>query len=385
MQNISVCLIGKNEANVLEKCLQALVPYPWEIVFTDTGSTDETKAIATRYTKNVYDFEWIGDFSAARNFCAEKASNDWILVIDCDEILDAFDYEAFSNMLDNHAPHTGTIVQRNVCSDPNSDYEHYYPADVFRIYNKKYYSFIYRIHEQLAPINPAMTSATFKSNLQVLHSGYALTPEENRAKQERNIALLEKLLDEGVDDATRPYFLFQLGLSYTNINRQKALDTFLQAFKYKMDPAVQYYKWLVVRTGETYQKLDRISEGYQFLHSHKKELEDFADFYYTLGFFEYSSGNIDEAIICYQKALDAPTYTNELAHHDGSHYNLGLLYLACDDLANAATHLEQCLKFKDAKERLGLAYYQYGKQLYDAGIFQEAMPFIQKASEYLEH
>lgn len=199
MQNISVCLIGKNEANVLEKCLQALVPYPWEIVFTDTGSTDETKAIATRYTKNVYDFEWIGDFSAARNFCAEKASNDWIL------------------------------------------------------------------------------------------------------------------------------------------------------------------------------------------HNHEKELEDFADYYYTLGFFEYALGNIQKAIECYKTALSSPSCTNELARGDGSHYNLGLLYLACDDLANATSHLEQCLGFKDAKEKLGLVYYQYGKQLYDAGMFQEAMPFIQKASEYLEH
>ena len=88
---ISVCIIAKNEEKYLEGCLKRLKPYGFEIIVTDTGSDDSTKEIAARYADKVLDFEWIGDFSAARNFCAEHASNNWILAIDCDEYLNKAD------------------------------------------------------------------------------------------------------------------------------------------------------------------------------------------------------------------------------------------------------------------------------------------------------
>ena len=82
---ISVCIIAKNEQKYIENCLKALRRYSWEIIVVDTGSTDDTRQIATRYADKVYDFTWIDDFSAARNFAAAQASNNWILVLDCDE------------------------------------------------------------------------------------------------------------------------------------------------------------------------------------------------------------------------------------------------------------------------------------------------------------
>lgn len=385
MQNISVCIIGKNESHVLEKCLQALAPYPWEIVFTDTGSTDETKAIARKYTSNVYDFEWIDDFSAARNFCAKKASNDWILTLDCDEILDSFDFNALISSLPQHTEHIGELHLRNLYTNIDGTEEHFYHMDVLRLYHRKYYHFIYSIHEQLVPLNSSHAPATFTTILQGLHVGYALSPEQANAKQRRNIDQLEKELAEGnLTEDDRPYFLFQLGYSYTNTDLKKALSLFLQAFEYDINPTRLYYHLLVIRTGETYQKLGLITEGHKFLRRHSNTMSDHADFHYTLGFFEYNTGNIEEAINCYQRALIAPTCNNQLAQGDGSHYNLGLLYLHINDIANASLHLEQCINFRDAKEKLGLAYYQYGKQLFDAGMSQEAMPFIQRASLLLE-
>ena len=85
---ISVCIIAKNEEKYIEECLRHLKPYGFEIVVTDTGSTDRTKEIARKYADKVLDFEWIDDFSAARNFCMEHASNNWILAIDCDEYME---------------------------------------------------------------------------------------------------------------------------------------------------------------------------------------------------------------------------------------------------------------------------------------------------------
>ena len=82
---VTVCIIAKNEEKYIEQCLRYLLPYEMEIVVVDTGSTDRTKEIAMKYTDKVYDFTWINDFSAARNFAASKASNNWILSVDCDE------------------------------------------------------------------------------------------------------------------------------------------------------------------------------------------------------------------------------------------------------------------------------------------------------------
>ena len=58
MLPISVCIIAKNEEKYIEKCLSALAPYGFEIILTDTGSTDRTVAIAGKYTDKIYHFDW---------------------------------------------------------------------------------------------------------------------------------------------------------------------------------------------------------------------------------------------------------------------------------------------------------------------------------------
>ena len=65
---LSVCIIGKNEEKNIERCLAPLVPYGFEIIYVDTGSTDKTKELAAKYTDNIYDFEWIGDFPPPETF-----------------------------------------------------------------------------------------------------------------------------------------------------------------------------------------------------------------------------------------------------------------------------------------------------------------------------
>ena len=99
---LSVCIIGKNEEKNIEKCLAPLMAYDFEIVYVDTGSTDHTKELAAKYTDNIYDFEWISDFSAARNFSLEKATRDYVLVLDCDEYLTHLDPEVLCASLEAH-------------------------------------------------------------------------------------------------------------------------------------------------------------------------------------------------------------------------------------------------------------------------------------------
>ncbi len=88
MITISTCMIVKNEEAVLERCLKCVKPFSDEIIIVDTGSTDRTKEIAAKYTDKIYDFEWIDDFSAARNYAHSLATMEYIYSADADEIID---------------------------------------------------------------------------------------------------------------------------------------------------------------------------------------------------------------------------------------------------------------------------------------------------------
>lgn len=84
---VSLCMIVKNEQDIISRCLDCIKPIVDEIIIVDTGSTDRTKEIASSYTSRIFDFEWIDDFSAARNFAFSKATKDYILWLDADDVL----------------------------------------------------------------------------------------------------------------------------------------------------------------------------------------------------------------------------------------------------------------------------------------------------------
>jgi len=73
---------------MLGECLASLAGQVDEVVVVDTGSDDDTVQIATAHGAVVRQFPWSNDFSAARNFCLDACSGDWILYIDADERLE---------------------------------------------------------------------------------------------------------------------------------------------------------------------------------------------------------------------------------------------------------------------------------------------------------
>ena len=137
MLPISVCIIAKNEEKHIENCLIRLKPYQYEIVLTDTGSTDSTLDIASKYTDKIYHFDWMNDFSAARNFALSKATNDWILSIDCDEYIEAIDEKLLERLMEKHPQALGQILIHNRFTQggqPSIE-----NIRVSRFFNKKYF------------------------------------------------------------------------------------------------------------------------------------------------------------------------------------------------------------------------------------------------------
>lgn len=87
MATLSLCMIVKDEEDVLERCLSSVSDIVDEIIIVDTGSTDKTIAIADKFHCSIYAYEWIHDFAAARNYSFSKATKDYILWLDADDVL----------------------------------------------------------------------------------------------------------------------------------------------------------------------------------------------------------------------------------------------------------------------------------------------------------
>lgn len=112
MITISLCMIVKNEEHTLGRCLDCVRDIAEEIIIIDTGSADRTKEIAAMYTDKIYDFPWIDDFSAARNFSFSKASMDYILWLDADDVLLPEDIAKFQQLKASLPPGTDAIMMR---------------------------------------------------------------------------------------------------------------------------------------------------------------------------------------------------------------------------------------------------------------------------------
>ncbi len=82
-----MCMIVKNEEQVLDRCLTSVVKFADEIIIVDTGSSDGTIDIARKYTKHVYTFEWVDDFALARNYSFSLATSDYVMWIDADDVV----------------------------------------------------------------------------------------------------------------------------------------------------------------------------------------------------------------------------------------------------------------------------------------------------------
>jgi len=93
MQEISLCMIVRDEEDVIGRCLESIKDIVDEIIIVDTGSIDRTKEIVSKYTDKIFDFEWVDDFAKARNFSFSKATKDYIMWLDADDVIEVEDRE----------------------------------------------------------------------------------------------------------------------------------------------------------------------------------------------------------------------------------------------------------------------------------------------------
>ncbi len=135
MITISLCMIVKNEEKILERCLDSVAGLMDEIVIVDTGSTDKTKEIAARYTDKIYDFTWISDFAAARNFAFSKATKEYIYSADADEVVDRENRKRFQLLKENLLPEVEIVQMKysnQLCFNTVYNFDEEYRPKLFK-------------------------------------------------------------------------------------------------------------------------------------------------------------------------------------------------------------------------------------------------------------
>lgn len=348
---ISVCIIAKDEEKHIEECLKRLQPYGFEIIVTDTGSTDRTKEIAAKYADKVLDFAWIDDFSAARNFCAENASNNWIMALDCDEYLNKVDMKILRMLMQKCPRHTGVIRLKNIVMK-NEKEMGYGVDDVVRFYNRNYYSFVSAIHEQVTIKDESKREGAmqcFLMPVEVIHHGYALSPEEMQVKQTRNLQLLYKQIELGTDD---PYLYFQAGQSeYILGNLEQAIYLYQKGLA--MGPGVDkiYVQMMIMSLAKAYHKLNRMEEAVEVMEYYASECKT-AKYTYTHASVLYASGQVLKALLLYVKTTTMPdvdTLGEELMY---CYERIIQLYKNMNDLKMAEIFQQRYQMCKMERERV---------------------------------
>ncbi|MGD7006926.1 glycosyltransferase [Metabacillus sp. 84] len=228
---ISLCMIVKNEEQVIDRCLSTVAHLVDEVIVVDTGSTDHTKLIVAGYTSNIYDFEWINDFSSARNYAASKASGEWIIVLDADEYVDEDNFKSFVKELKSYNGCTEAF-SANILNFTGSFGEGLVQNRHDRIYKNSGDIYYYRsIHEQLK--RSANEEIIIQdSNLLIFHSGYIQKTLIEKNKNERN----KDLLNKEIQESNNAFDYFNYGNEYCSVgDYSKALDSYLKAYKLKKD------------------------------------------------------------------------------------------------------------------------------------------------------
>lgn len=195
MITISLCMIVKNEEDVLARCLKSAQEIADEIIIADTGSTDRTKEIARRFTDKVYDFEWIDDFAAARNFAFSKATMQYMMWLDADDVIE--DRGPFLKVKEELDPSVSVVMMKyDVAFDDAG-------APTFSYYRerlvKRGEGFLWqgRVHEVIPPRGKIEYSDAAVSHKK-LHPG----------DPDRNLRIFEKMLSggEGLDPRQQFYY-----------------------------------------------------------------------------------------------------------------------------------------------------------------------------------
>ncbi|WP_338429842.1 glycosyltransferase [Synechococcus elongatus] len=287
MANVSLCMIVRDEAELLPRCLASVKDQVDELIVLDTGSRDRTPDIATEAGANLLHTDWADDFSAARNQAIAAATGDWILVLDADEELIPEAWTELRSQLDQPEALAFTVLREETQAGqvPYSRLSRLFRNRPEIRFQRPYHELVDDSLLALQQQDPNWRITAWPTPV-IRHYGYGRDRLQQRGTAERMRRSLETWLAEHPEDA---YLCSKLGGLLVQEGDLKAAQRWLkQGLKQgRPEPAVRY------------------------------------ELLYHLALLERRQGDVDAAIDRYQAALQEPV---DAIHKLGAWVNLSHLY-----------------------------------------------------------
>ena len=203
---LSVCMIVKNEADVLDRVLTDVINFADEIIIVDTGSQDNTKEIAYKYTQKVYDFEWCDDFSKARNFSFSLATMDYIMWLDADDTIPLSEQIKINALKEQDASNLSDCIMCYYVQSVDANNQPkfmYYRERIMR--NHFGFEWLEPVHEVIIP-----KGKIEYSDIKIYHKKTKPTTPK------RNLKIYQKLVKNKVTLSPRAMYYYSRELYYNN-------------------------------------------------------------------------------------------------------------------------------------------------------------------------
>lgn len=258
MNTISLCMIVKNEEDVLERCLESAAEVMDEIIVVDTGSTDRTESIARKYADLVEHYKWTDDFAAARNFAFSKATMDYICWLDADDVIDEKNRKLFMQLKKTLTPTTDVVMMRyEVAFDAHDNPTmSYYRERLLR--REAGFTWTGAVHEVIVP----------RGN--IVYSEIAVQHRKKHAGDpNRNLRIYEQLLADGKTLDARQQFYYARELfahaRYTDAITQ--LENFLDSGRGWVENCIDAcadLAWCYYHIGEEHNMLMSLLRSFEY-------------------------------------------------------------------------------------------------------------------------
>lgn len=335
-------MIVRDEEKVIARCLDTVKDIVDEIIIVDTGSKDKTKKIVSNYTNQIYDFEWIDDFSAARNFSFSKATKDYILWLDADDVILPEDREKLKKL---KSELDGTVdvyfMKYNYNFDDKGN-----PILIQKrermVKREKNFKWVSPIHEVIMP------SGNIKEvDITINHKKLEIKDIN------RNLNIFEKMIKKGIELDDRQEFSYAQEFYFLNripeaiIAHEKFIKKYLEQYKeeeYLLYPAI-------LRLSECYKREGNIDKELESLMIILKNQKPKSECLYRIGDIFLRKKQYETALYWLELSLENKEFEENIDYSGFLPYiDIGVCYWWLGDMKKFEEYNEKAGSIKPTDE-----------------------------------
>ncbi len=372
MVTLSLCMIVKNEADRLAQCLESVQSFADEMVILDTGSTDDTMAIARQCGATVRQHPWNNDFAEARNIALQYVISDWVLVLDADEQLAQGAGQRIRGAIEDDRPLVINLIRQEVgaAQSPYSLVSRLFRRHPDIQFTRPYHAMIDDSVTEILKREPHWTIHHLPE-VAILHDGYRAEAIASRNKLKNARLTMERFLSQHPGD---PYVCSKLGALYAELGRPTyGVELLERGLKSNALEAPIAYE-LHYHLGIVYGKMNCLAQAlYHYQEAIKQPILPALKLgaYNNLGSLRKKTGDLPGAKLAFEKTIATdPTFAM-------GHVNLGMILKQMGQVPAAIAHYREAVRlqpdYADAYQNLGVALLKVGQVTPSMEAFQQAI------------